>query len=79
MFQNGINTTNNIYNISKFTLPKNFEAKILFNSVDWVRSGITFNKDIIKEQNDINYPKLDISFMIFYILFFIYKSISLKK
>ena len=41
--------------------------------------GITFNKDIIKEQNDINYPKLDISFMIFYILFFIYKSISLKK
>jgi hypothetical protein len=60
VFQNGLNTTNNIYNISKFTLPKNFEAKILFNSVDWVRTGITFNKDIIKEQNDVNCPKFDI-------------------
>ena len=60
IFHNGLNTTTNIYNISKYPLPINFEAKILFISVDWVRSGITFNKEIIKEQNDVNCPKFDI-------------------
>ena len=40
VFQNSTNNTTNIYNISKYTLPKNFEARILFNSVDWVRTGI---------------------------------------
>ena len=49
LFQNGLNYTNQIYNISKYPLPKNFEAKISFSSVDWVRTGITFNKDIILE------------------------------
>ena len=34
VFKNSLNTTNIIYNISKFTLPKNFEVKILINSVD---------------------------------------------
>ena len=37
IFQNSTNNTTNIYNISKYTLLKNLEARILFNSV---RTGI---------------------------------------
>ena len=40
IFQNSIINTTNIYNISKIYTSKNFEARILFNSVDWVRTGI---------------------------------------
>ena len=61
LFHTGLNYTNNqIYNISKYPLPKNFQAKISFSSVDWVRTGITFNKDIILDQIDVNCPKFDI-------------------
>ena len=40
IFQNSTNNTTNIYNISKIYTSKNFEARILFNSVDWVITGI---------------------------------------
>lgn len=49
-----------IYHISKYPLPKNFEVKLLFTSVDWVRTGITFCKDVIMEQSDVNCPQFDI-------------------
>ena len=49
LFHTGLNNTTNIYNISKYPLPKNFEAKLLFTSVDWVRTGITFNKEILED------------------------------
>ena len=55
-----MNYTTQIYNISKYPLPKNFEVKLHFNSVDWVRTGITFNKEIINGQTDLIYPKFDI-------------------
>lgn len=60
LFNNNLNYTTQIYNISKHPLPINFEAKLLFSSVDWVRTGITFNKDIINEQSDVNCPQFDI-------------------
>jgi len=60
LFHTGLNNTTNIYNISKYPLPKNFEAKLLFTSVDWVRTGITFNKEIINDQTDVNCPHFDI-------------------
>ena len=52
LFNNDLAYTTQTYNISKFPLPTNFEVKLHFNSVDWVRTGITFNKDIIKDQYD---------------------------
>ena len=60
LFQNDNRYTSQIYNISKYLLPKNCEIKILFDSVDWVRSGITFSKEIVNEQNDFNCPSYDI-------------------
>ena len=60
LFNNNLNYTTQIYNISKYPLPKNFEIKLYFSSVDWVRSGITFNKEIINDQLDANCPKYDI-------------------
>ena len=60
LFNNNLNYTTQIYNISKYPLPTNFEVKLHFNSVDWVRTGITFNKDIIKDQTDVNCPQFDI-------------------
>ena len=39
IFQNSTNNTTNVYNFSKYTLPKN-KLRILFNSVDWVITGI---------------------------------------
>ena len=60
LFNNNLNYTTQIYNISKYPLPINFEVKLNFNSVDWVRTGITFNKEIINDQTDLNCPKFDI-------------------
>jgi hypothetical protein len=59
-FQTGLKYSSLTYNISKFPLPKNFEVKILFVCVDWIRTGITFSKDIITDQNDANCPQYDI-------------------
>ena len=60
VFQTGLKYTSLTYNISKYSIPKNFEAKILFVCVDWIRTGISFNKEIISDQNDANCPQYDI-------------------
>lgn len=60
LFHNNTKFTSEVYNLSKFVLPKNFEAKILFNSVDWVRTGICFGNEILHDQNDQNCPQYDI-------------------
>ena len=60
LFQNDNRYTSQIYNISKYILPKNCEIKLLFDSVDWIRSGISFSKEIVNEQNDFNCPSYDI-------------------
>ena len=59
-FHTGFRTTSTIYNLSKFALPKNFELKVLYISVDWIRSGLSFTKDIIADQNDSNCPQYDV-------------------
>ena len=60
LFHNNYNYTTRIYNISKYPLPRNFEVKLHFSSADWVRTGITFNKEIINDQSDVNCPQYDI-------------------
>ena len=60
LFHNNLNTTTQTYNISKYPLPLNFEVKLHFSQVDWVRTGITFNKEIISDQTDLNCPQYDI-------------------
>ncbi|MCQ2820104.1 MAG: hypothetical protein MJ252_22795 [archaeon] len=50
LFHTGLKSTSTTYHISKFPLPRNFEAKLLFTSVDWVRTGITFTKDVVLDQ-----------------------------
>ena len=60
LFNNGLNYTSQTYNISKFPLPYNFEVKLHFSAVDWVRTGITFNKEIINDQTDVNCPQYDV-------------------
>ena len=60
LFHNNLNYTTETYNISKFPLPRNFEVKLHFSSADWVRTGITFNKEIINDQSDVNCPQYDI-------------------
>ena len=64
LFNNNLNYINQIYNISKYPLPKNCEIKLYFSSVDRIRSGITLDKNIINHQTDYNEPKYNI----FYIL-----------
>ena len=60
IFHTGHNYTSNVYNISKYPLPKNCEVKLYFEEVNWVRTGITFSKDIINDQTDANCPQFDI-------------------
>ena len=60
LFQNNTRFTSGIYNCSKYPLPKNFEIKLYFISVDWIRTGISFSNDIINEQTDANCPQYDI-------------------
>ena len=60
VFQSGIKYTSTTYNLSKFPLPKNFEVKICFVNVDWIRTGITFSREIMSDVNDANCPQYDI-------------------
>jgi hypothetical protein len=60
VFNNDMRKTSSIYNISKHPLPLNFEALIYYASVDWVRTGITFDKNIINFQSDENCPLFDV-------------------
>ena len=53
-------TTSTIYNLSKYPLPKNFELKVIYLSIDWIRSGLSFTKDILNDQNDSNCPPFDV-------------------
>lgn len=63
-FKDNEKNIKNYYNISKYSLPKNFNAQIHFSAVDWIRTGITFDKSIANETEDFNCPK----YPIFYIL-----------
>ena len=60
IFQSGHNLTSTIYNLSKYPLPKNSEIKLYFEEVSWVRSGITFSRDIANDQTDSNCPQFDV-------------------
>ncbi len=51
LFNNNSNEMSDYYQISKFPLPKNFEAKVYFDKVDMARVGITFDPSIIDEKN----------------------------
>ena len=64
LFNNNLNYTTQIYNISKFPLPHNCEVVIHFTKVDWVRVGITLDKEIINNQEDKNNPLYDIYYII---------------
>ena len=64
IFQTGNNITSTIYNLSKYPLPKNTEIKLYFEEVFWVRSGITFSKDIVDDQTDTNSPPFDIYYIL---------------
>ena len=75
IFQSGHNKTSTIYNLSKYPLPKNSEIKLYFEEVYWVRSGITFNRDIANDQTDCNSPPFDI----YYILEDLYQFYTMNK
>lgn len=60
IFQFGNKITTGIYSLSKYPLPRNFEAKIHFFQVDWVRTGISFDSSIDQDQTDVNCPPYDI-------------------
>ena len=64
LFNNNLDFATDIYNISKNPLPKNFKAKLKFNSVSWVRVGITFDKEIVKDKTDENKPLYDIYYIL---------------
>ena len=64
IFHTGLNYTTEIYNISKYPLPKNFEVLLYFDSVVWVRTGITFDKNIINDKTDENWPQYDIYYLL---------------
>ena len=59
-FTTGLNYTNKIYNVSKKPLPRNFECKITFLGVYWIRVGITFEPKIAEIDEDVNSPPFDI-------------------
>lgn len=50
--------------MSNSCLPKNFEAKIIFHKIDWIRFGVCFDKKILKNQVDQNCPPFDIFYLI---------------
>jgi len=64
LFNNNLNKLNSLYNISKYPLPKNFEAKIHFSEVNFVRIGITFDSKIANEKQDINSPNYKIYYLL---------------
>ena len=59
-FSTGSTRTSKLYNISKKPLPLNFECKINFLSVGWIRVGITFEPKIVDFEEDTNCPPYDI-------------------
>ena len=59
-FMTGLNYTDKIYNVSKKPLPINFECKITFLGVHWIRVGITFEPKIGEIDEDVNCPPFDI-------------------
>ncbi len=59
-FTTGLNVATNMYNVSKKALPRNFECKITFLSVAWIRVGITFDPKIAEYSEDNNIPPFDI-------------------
>ena len=59
-FSTGLTYTTKFYNISKKPLPLNFECKISFISVGWIRVGITFEPKIADFEEDTNCPPYDI-------------------
>ncbi len=59
-FMTGLNYTNKIYNVSKRPLPRNFECKITFLAVHWIRVGITFEPKIAEIDEDVNCPPFDL-------------------
>ena len=59
-FSTGLIYTSKLYNISKNPLPLNFECKITFISVGWIRVGITFEPKIVDFEEDANCPPYDI-------------------
>ena len=63
LFNNNSNKLSSFYNISKYPLPQNFEAKIHFTDVDTVRIGITFDPNIIREISDDNSPNYKIYYI----------------
>ena len=64
LFNNNSNKLNSLYNISKYSLPKNFKAKIHFTDVDLVRIGLTFDSNIIKETKDSNNPNYKVCYIL---------------
>ena len=64
LFDNGLNRITAYYQISKFPLPKNFEAKIKYTQIsrsENIRIGITFDSNIINEKNkDLDEPPYNI-------------------
>ena len=64
LFNNNLKFATDIYNISKNPLPKNFKVVLKFNSVSWVRVGITFDKEIVKDKTDENKPLYDIYYIL---------------
>ena len=64
LFNNNLNKLNSLYNISKYPLPKNFEAKIHFSEVNFVRIGITFDSNISNEKQDINSPNYKVYYLL---------------
>ena len=63
LFNNNSNKLSSYYNISKYSLPQNFEAKIHFTEVDTVRIGITFDPNVIREISDENSPNYKIYYI----------------
>jgi len=59
-FSTGENFTTKLYNVSSKPLPINFECKISFLSVAWIRVGITFEPKIADLDEDVNCPPYDI-------------------
>ena len=59
-FSTGLLYTSKLYNISKLPLPLNFECKITFISIEWIRVGITFEPKIEDFEEDTNCPPYDI-------------------
>ena len=63
LFINKLNYINQVYNISEYQLPKNFEIKLHFTKVDYVRTGITLDKNIKNCKYDSNDPNYEIYYI----------------